>query len=85
MSEDGNSFYIDDDYCIGSMCLHNNTTECFHVVLNKKSLEIWNIHKIRQELGYKIKENEHFYTNKISKSVSGKELELYKMFYHYKF
>lgn len=71
------SFYID-DYCIGLMCLFDTPSGCNHVVLNKKVLEIWNIHRIRQELGPKIKENKHFYSNKISKSISERELGIQK-------
>lgn len=87
------SFYIDNNnYCIGKLCLHTNENSgfCEHVVLNKGQLEVWDIFKIRQELGHKMTDHEHFYTNKISKSVSAtnmneKELEMYKIFYKYKF
>lgn len=68
------SFFIDNNnYCIGKLCLHTNETSdyCEHVVLNKNKLEIWDISKIRQELGHKMKDSEkHFYTTKISKSIS---------------
>ena len=87
------SFYVDNNnYCIGELCLHSDKENdyCEHVVLNKGKLEVWNISKIRQELGHKINGNGHFYTNKISKSVSvnnvnERELEIYKIFYKYQY
>jgi len=67
-------FSIDNNqYCIGKLCLYNPSKNdyCEHVVLNHGVLEIWNIFKIRTELGHKIFETHpHFSTNKIRKSVS---------------
>ena len=82
------SFYIDNNnYCIGRMCLNINKNYCEHVVLNKGVLEIWDIFKIRSDLGHKmsILEDKHFSTNKIGKSTSEQDLELYKIFYKYKY
>lgn len=67
------SFYIDNNnYCIGKLCFHIDKSKnyCEHVVLNKGTLEIWNIFKIRSELGHKIQDFNHFTSNKIKKSVS---------------
>ena len=74
------SFYVDNNnYCIGRLCLHNRDDYCEHVVLNQGILEMWDIFRIRTELGYKITnlENKHFLSNKIEKSRSGQELELF--------